>query len=187
MLAGRNGPRLRPSRLCRAPQPQGGHLDASFLNDCKRPPRGCADATFPPDISSPSHLVGTGFALTACTAPRTRTTPGRGPPAISLRGGIPQPDRLRSTTPTLPTLPGTSRPPRRSILFRNSTIRRASRARRARSVAAASPYAAKIGAGSGMSFASFRRFGAVAANRNSSLAPFGPRKRSRSSLRIRFR
>jgi hypothetical protein len=33
------------------------------------------------------------------------------------------------------------------------------------------PHAAKIGAGRGMSFASFRRFWAVAANRNSSLAP----------------
>jgi hypothetical protein len=33
------------------------------------------------------------------------------------------------------------------------------------------PHAAKIGAGKGMSFASFRRFWVVAANRNSSLAP----------------
>jgi hypothetical protein len=102
VLAQRNGPRLRPSRLCRAPQPQGGRLDASFLNDCKRPPRGCPDATFPPDISSPSHLVGTGFAPTACTAPRTRTTPGRvhrPPPfAVGYRSPIasdlpPQPSR----------------------------------------------------------------------------------------------
>ena len=45
---------------------------------------------------------------------------------------------------------------------------------------ASSPHAAKIGAGRGMSFASFRRFWAMAANRNSSLAPLGPRRRSRS-------
>jgi hypothetical protein len=38
----------------------------------------------------------------------------------------------------------------------------------------------------GMSFASFRRFWAVAANRNSSLAPLGPRRRNRSSPRICF-
>jgi putative DNA-invertase from lambdoid prophage Rac len=37
-----------------------------------------------------------------------------------------------------------------------------------------------------MSLASFRRFWAVAANRNSSLAPLGPRRRNRSSLRVRF-
>jgi hypothetical protein len=36
---------------------------------------------------------------------------------------------------------------------------------------------AKIGAGKGMSFASFRKFWAVAANRNWSLAPLGPRRR----------
>jgi hypothetical protein len=34
-----------------------------------------------------------------------------------------------------------------------------------------------------MSFASFRKFWAVAANRNSSLAPLGPRRRNRSSPR----
>jgi hypothetical protein len=38
-----------------------------------------------------------------------------------------------------------------------------------------------------MSSASFRRFWAVAADRNSSLAPFGPRRRNRSSLRVRLR
>jgi len=38
-----------------------------------------------------------------------------------------------------------------------------------------------------MIFASFRRFCAVAANRNSSFARFGPRRRNRSSLIIRFR
>jgi hypothetical protein len=47
------------------------------------------------------------------------------------------------------------------------------------------PHVAKIGAGSGMSFASFLRFWAVAASRNSSLAPFGPRRRNRSSFRMR--
>ena len=41
--------------------------------------------------------------------------------------------------------------------------------------------------GIGVSFASFRRFWAAAARRNSSRAPFGPRSRSRSSLRIRLR
>ena len=41
--------------------------------------------------------------------------------------------------------------------------------------------------GIGISFASFRRFWAVAARRNSSRAPFGPRSRNRSSLRIRLR
>ena len=40
----------------------------------------------------------------------------------------------------------------------------------------APPHVAKIGSGKGMSFASFRRFWAVAANRNSSLAPLGPRR-----------
>jgi hypothetical protein len=50
-----------------------------------------------------------------------------------------------------------------------------------------SPYVAKIGAGSGKSFASFRRFWAAAANRNSSLAPLGPRRRKRPSLRVGFR
>jgi hypothetical protein len=48
------------------------------------------------------------------------------------------------------------------------------------------PHVAKIGAGWGMSFASFRRFWAVAAGRNSSLAPFGPRRRNRPSLRMGF-
>jgi hypothetical protein len=43
------------------------------------------------------------------------------------------------------------------------------------------------GVGRGISFASFLKFGAVAANRNSSLAPLGPRGRNRSSLRMRFR
>ncbi len=52
---------------------------------------------------------------------------------------------------------------------------------------AAPPHEAKIGAGKGMSFASFRRFWAVAANRNSSLAPLGPRRREQCSLRMRFR
>ena len=44
----------------------------------------------------------------------------------------------------------------------------------ARQIPGSPPHVAKMGAGSGMSFASFRRFWAVAANRNSSLAPFGP-------------
>ena len=48
-------------------------------------------------------------------------------------------------------------------------------------------HVAKIGVGTGMSFASFLRFWAVAANRDSSLAPLGPRRRKRSSLRMRFR
>src|SRR5689334_13340517 len=43
------------------------------------------------------------------------------------------------------------------------------------------------GAGVGISFASLRRFWAVAANRNSSRAPVGPRSRSRSSFRMRLR
>jgi hypothetical protein len=41
--------------------------------------------------------------------------------------------------------------------------------------------------GIGISFASFRRFWAVAARRNSSRAPFGPLSLSRSSLRMRLR
>ena len=41
--------------------------------------------------------------------------------------------------------------------------------------------------GTGISLASFRRFCAVAARRNSSRAPFGPPSRSRSSLRMRLR
>jgi hypothetical protein len=49
------------------------------------------------------------------------------------------------------------------------------------------PHVATTGAGKGMSFASFRRFWAVAANRNSSFAPLGPRRRNRSSPRMRFR
>jgi hypothetical protein len=57
----------------------------------------------------------------------------------------------------------------------------------ARQIPGSPPHVAKMGAGSGMSFASFRRFWAVAANRNSSLAPFGPRRRNRPSLRMRFR
>jgi hypothetical protein len=40
--------------------------------------------------------------------------------------------------------------------------------------------------GIGISFASFRRFWAVAARRNLSRAPFGPLSLSRSSLRMRF-
>src|SRR5271168_4196216 len=44
-----------------------------------------------------------------------------------------------------------------------------------------------IGAGAGSSLASFLRFWAVAAKRNSSRAPFGPRSRNRSSLRMRLR
>ena len=39
----------------------------------------------------------------------------------------------------------------------------------------------------GTSFASLRRFGAVAARRNSSRAPFGPLRQRRSSFRMRFR
>ena len=57
----------------------------------------------------------------------------------------------------------------------------------ARQIPGCSPHVAKMGAGSGMSFANFRRFWAVAANRNSSLAPLGPRRRNRPSLRMRFR
>ena len=57
----------------------------------------------------------------------------------------------------------------------------------ARLIPGSSPHVAKIGAGSEVSFANFRRFWAVAANRNSSLAPFGPRRRNRPSLRMRFR
>ena len=44
-----------------------------------------------------------------------------------------------------------------------------------------------IGLGTGTSIASFLRFWAVAASRNSSRAPHGPRRRSRSSRRMRFR
>ena len=54
----------------------------------------------------------------------------------------------------------------------------------ARQGRAAPPQAAKTGAGKGMSFASFLRFWAVAANRNSSLAPFGPRRRNRLSMAV---
>ena len=50
-----------------------------------------------------------------------------------------------------------------------------------------SPHVAKTGVGRGMSFASFLGFWAVAANRNSSLAPLGPRRRNRSSPRMRLR
>jgi len=46
---------------------------------------------------------------------------------------------------------------------------------------------AGIGCDIGINLASFRRFWAVAARRNSSRAPFGPRSRSRSSLRMRLR
>ncbi len=41
--------------------------------------------------------------------------------------------------------------------------------------------------GAGRILASFRRFWAVAASRNSSFAPFGPRNRSRPSRRMRLR
>jgi hypothetical protein len=54
-------------------------------------------------------------------------------------------------------------------------------------VSAASPQVAAIGAGTGISLASLRRFWAVAARWNSSRAPFGPRNRNRSSFRMRFR
>ena len=50
-----------------------------------------------------------------------------------------------------------------------------------------SPYVAKPGVGRGTGFASFLRFWAVAAKRNSSLAPFGPQRRDRPSLSMRFR
>jgi hypothetical protein len=43
----------------------------------------------------------------------------------------------------------------------------------ARQIPGSPPHVAKMGAGSGMSFASFRRFWAVAAKRNSSLAHLG--------------
>jgi hypothetical protein len=57
-------------------------------------------------------------------------------------------------------------------------------------LAGASPVGAgqaATSAGRDRNFASLRRFWAVAASRNSSLAPFGPRRRSRPSLRIRLR
>jgi hypothetical protein len=57
----------------------------------------------------------------------------------------------------------------------------------ARQIPGSSPHVAKMGAGRGMSFANLRRFWAVAAKRNSSLAPLGPRRRNRSSLRMRLR
>src|SRR3546814_1376879 len=47
--------------------------------------------------------------------------------------------------------------------------------------------AATAGTGIGRSLAILRRFLAVAARRNSSRAPFGPRRRSRSSFRMRLR
>jgi hypothetical protein len=43
------------------------------------------------------------------------------------------------------------------------------------------------GCGIGISLASLRKFWAVAARRNSSLAPFGPLRRRRSSFRMRLR
>lgn len=49
-----------------------------------------------------------------------------------------------------------------------------------------SPQLARIGAGAGISLASFRRFWAVAARWNPSRAPFGPRNRSRFRFRMRF-
>ncbi len=53
---------------------------------------------------------------------------------------------------------------------------------------AASPSQAAMACGAfGRSLASFLRFCAAAARWNSSRAPFGPRSRSRSSLRMRFR
>ena len=57
----------------------------------------------------------------------------------------------------------------------------------ARQIPGSSPYVAKTGVGRGMGFASFLRFWALAAKRNSSLAPFGPRRRDRPSLSMRFR
>jgi len=54
-------------------------------------------------------------------------------------------------------------------------------------VSATSLQVAAIGGGIGISLASLRRFWAVAARWNSSRAPLGPRSRSRSSFRIRFR
>ena len=57
----------------------------------------------------------------------------------------------------------------------------------ARQIPGSPPHVAKMGVRSEMSFASFRRFWAVAANRNSSLAPFGPRRRNRPSLSMRLR
>ncbi len=50
-----------------------------------------------------------------------------------------------------------------------------------------SSFQAGIGLGAGTIFASFLRFWAVAASRNSSRAPHGPRSRRRSSRRMRFR
>lgn len=49
------------------------------------------------------------------------------------------------------------------------------------------PARAHTSAFTGLSFASFLRFWAVAASRNSSLAPLGPRNRRRPSLRMRLR
>lgn len=49
------------------------------------------------------------------------------------------------------------------------------------------PPHAVAGVSGGISLASLRRFWAVAARRNSSLAPLGPRRRSRSSFRMRLR
>src|SRR6266576_1395745 len=54
-------------------------------------------------------------------------------------------------------------------------------------VTGASPQIAEVGAGTGISIASLRRFWAVAARWNSSRAPFGPRNRSRSSFKMRLR
>ena len=51
----------------------------------------------------------------------------------------------------------------------------------------AQPPHAGFGIGIGISFASLRRFWAAAARWNSSRAPFGPRSRRRSSLRMRLR
>src|SRR4051794_22015470 len=48
------------------------------------------------------------------------------------------------------------------------------------------PHVAARGAGAGISMAILRRFWAAAARWNSSRAPFGPRNRSRSSLRMRL-
>jgi hypothetical protein len=74
-----------------------------------------------------------------------------------------------------------------SILLKNSLSWRPRLgfvAMSARQIPGSPPHVAKMRAGSGMSFASFRRFWAVAAKRNSSLAPFGPRRRNRPSLRM---
>ena len=77
-----------------------------------------------------------------------------------------------------------------SILLKNPLFWRSAwdfGALSARRIPASSPHVANTGVGRGMSFANFRRFWAVAANRNSSLAPFGPLRRNRPSLSMRLR